>query len=266
MNSESKLEGGKEVKEKWYSTFSTLTSLIFGDRTLDGTLEDSNQDLQDQNSKLECLQENQRLKKLLHISQAQNSKLENKNVGLQKSLKIVGDQTLKLEQKIQDLQDQNSELEHKNEEKQTFLKCENQRLKKLLNTSQDQNLSLAKKNINLQDSLKIFGDPDAFGLFKCELQRNKNWLKISQDQNSKLQQEKISLQESLIIFGDQNLKLERRNQDLQDSKMCKICMDQEVSQVFNPCSHAICCNICINSLQKCPICRKNIESSQMLYF
>ena len=90
--------------------------------------------------------------------------------------------------------------------------------------------------------------------------------KMSQDQNSKLQQEKISLQESLIIFGDQNLKLERRNQDLQDSRMCKICMDQEVSQVFNPCSHAICCNICINSLQKCPICRKNIESSQMLYF
>ena len=237
MNLESKLERGKEVKEKWYSTFFTLTSQIFGDQTLEGTLEDSNQDLQDQNSKLECLQENQRLKKLLHISQAQNSKLENKNVGLQKSLKIVGDQTLKLEQKIQDLQDQNSELEHKNEEKQTFLKCENQRLKKLLNASQDQNLSLAKKNTNLQDSLKIFGDPDAFGLFKCEMQRNKNWLKISQDQNSKLQQEKISLQESLIIFGDQNLKLERRNQDLQDSKMCKTCChwscSNKVSEVRN---------------------------------
>ena len=77
MNLESKVERGKEVKEKWYSTFFTLGSLIFGDQTLEGTLEDSNQGLQDQNSKLECLQENQRLKKLLHISQAQNSKLEN---------------------------------------------------------------------------------------------------------------------------------------------------------------------------------------------
>ena len=266
MNLESKLEREKEVKEKWYSTF--FTSLIFGDRTL--KLEDRNQDLQDQNSKLECksigLQENQRLKKLLHISQAQNSKLEHKNVGFQKSQKIVGDQMLKLEQKIQDLQNQNSELVHKHEENQTFLKCENQRLKKLLNTSQDQNLSLAKKNINLQDSLKIFGDPNAFDLFKCERQRNKNLLKISQDQNSKLEQEKISLQESLEIFGNQTLKLERRNQDLRDAKMCKICMDQEVSQVFNPCNHTICCNICITRLQKCPICRKNIESSQMIYF
>ena len=241
---------------------------IFGDQTL--KLERRNQDLQDQNSKLECksigLQENQRLKKLLHISQAQNSKLEHKNVGFQKSLKIIGDQTLKFEQKIQDLQDQNSELEHKNEEKQTFFKCENQRLKKLLNTCQDQNSKLAHKNIDLQDSLKIFGHPNAFGLFKCELQRNKKWLKILEDQNSKLEQEKVGLQESLKIFRDQNLKLERRNQDLRDEKMCKICMDQEVSQVFNPCNHTICCNICITSLQKCPICRKNIESSQMIYF
>ena len=47
-------------------------------------------------------------------------------------------------------------------------------------------------------------------------------------------QESLSIsEESLKIFGDQNLKLERRNQDLQNSKMCKICYDNEVSENRN---------------------------------
>ena len=40
-------------------------------------------------------------------------------------------------------------------------------------------------------------------------------------------------EESLKIFGDQNLKLERRNQDLQNSKMCKTCYDNKVSENRN---------------------------------
>ena len=130
------------------------------------------------------------------------------------------------------------------------------RVQKQLIISEDQNSKLDRKNYVLKESLKIFGDQNAFDLFKCELQ----------DQNSKLEQENGGLQESLKIFGDQNLKLEQRIQDLQDPRLCKICMDHEVSQVFNPCNHVICCNNCINKIQICPICRKNIESSQMIYF
>ena len=53
-----------------------------------------------------------------------------------------------------------------------------------------------------------------------------------------LSQESLTIsEESLKIFGDQNLKLERRNQDLQDSKMCKTCChwscSNKVSEVRN---------------------------------
>ena len=47
-------------------------------------------------------------------------------------------------------------------------------------------------------------------------------------------QESLAIsEESLKIFGDQNLKLERRNQDLQDSKMCKTCYDNKVFENRN---------------------------------
>ena len=87
---------------------------------------------------------------------------------------------------------------------------------------------------------------------------------------SKLEHQIRSFQEngnfSLKMSEDRNLTLERKNQDLQDSRMCKICMDKEVSQVFNPCHHAICCDNCVKSILKCPICRKNIENSHTIYF
>ena len=91
-------------------------------------------------------------------------------------------------------------------------------------------------------------------------------LTVYKDQNSKQSQKIVGLQESLKSFEDQNLKLDHRNQDLEDSRLCKICMDQEVSQLLNPCNHVVCCNNCITNLEQCPICRKNIENSIMIYF
>ena len=87
---------------------------------------------------------------------------------------------------------------------------------------------------------------------------------------SKLEDQIRSFQENgnvlLKMSEDRNLTLERKNRDLQDSRMCKVCMDKEVSQVFNPCHHAICCENCAKSIQKCPICRKNIENKHTIYF
>ena len=62
-----------------------------------------------------------------------------------------------------------------------------------------------------------------------------NWSqkKIASEISWPLQESLTISEESLKIFGDQNLKLERRNQDLQDSKMCKICYDNKVSEVQN---------------------------------
>ena len=108
-------------------------------------------------------------------------------------------------------------------------------------------------------------------------QIQKVMLKNSEDLISKLQRQIANLQaevqsqnlihqESLKVFEDENLRLERQVQDLQDSIMCKLCMDQKVSQFLSPCNHAVCCKSCIKGIKKCPICRKTIESSHIIYF
>jgi hypothetical protein len=45
---------------------------------------------------------------------------------------------------------------------------------------------------------------------------------------------------------------------------CVICLDSKPEKVFYPCGHQCCCNACIiglrNSTNKCPLCRRNIDS------
>jgi len=55
-------------------------------------------------------------------------------------------------------------------------------------------------------------------------------------------------------------------QNLQNWRNCKVCMAEEVDQVFIPCGHVICCKICITQLQTCPICRKAIDNTLLAYF
>jgi len=74
------------------------------------------------------------------------------------------------------------------------------------------------------------------------------------------------LNEFLKISEDQNSKLEKEIQNVKESRLCKICLDKEVSQVFLPCGHSICCNECVVGIQICPICRDWIQKSQTIYF
>ncbi|NWS71820.1 BIR7B protein, partial [Crotophaga sulcirostris] len=46
---------------------------------------------------------------------------------------------------------------------------------------------------------------------------------------------------------------------LQEERMCKVCMDREVSVVFVPCGHLVACGECASSLRLCPICRAVIR-------
>ena len=86
------------------------------------------------------------------------------------------------------------------------------------------------------------------------------------ESNSKLKCKDQGLNEFLKIAEDQNSKLEKEIQNVKESRLCKICLDREVSQVFLPCGHSICCNMCVIGIKICPICRENIRKSQILYF
>uniref|UniRef100_UPI00358F3FDC baculoviral IAP repeat-containing protein 7-B-like isoform X2 n=1 Tax=Myxine glutinosa TaxID=7769 RepID=UPI00358F3FDC len=54
---------------------------------------------------------------------------------------------------------------------------------------------------------------------------------------------------------------------LQDERMCKVCMDKEVSVVFIPCGHLVVCFDCASSpsLRKCPICRSVVRGTLRTY-
>ncbi|XP_062600772.1 putative inhibitor of apoptosis [Saccostrea cucullata] len=51
------------------------------------------------------------------------------------------------------------------------------------------------------------------------------------------------------------------NRNLKEQKLCKICLDEEVGVLFEPCGHICCCASCAAPLQQCPICRKPIQKS-----
>ncbi|XP_075294562.1 baculoviral IAP repeat-containing protein 7 isoform X2 [Opisthocomus hoazin] len=46
---------------------------------------------------------------------------------------------------------------------------------------------------------------------------------------------------------------------LQEERMCKVCMDRDVSVVFVPCGHLVACGECALNLRLCPICRAVIR-------
>ena len=54
--------------------------------------------------------------------------------------------------------------------------------------------------------------------------------------------------------------------DLEDSRICQICMDEEVAMAFCPCGHVVCCVECSVMCRECPICRSQITYAQRVFF
>jgi len=47
--------------------------------------------------------------------------------------------------------------------------------------------------------------------------------------------------------------------EIDENKVCKVCMDQMINSVFIPCGHLCCCYECAQSCSQCPICRAHPE-------
>ncbi|EMP35847.1 Baculoviral IAP repeat-containing protein 7-B [Chelonia mydas] len=69
----------------------------------------------------------------------------------------------------------------------------------------------------------------------------------------------------LQVDGEERAELplstEEQLRRLQEERMCKVCMDKDVSVVFVPCGHLVVCVECAPSLRRCPICRAVIRGS-----
>ncbi|XP_053308718.1 baculoviral IAP repeat-containing protein 7 [Spea bombifrons] len=55
--------------------------------------------------------------------------------------------------------------------------------------------------------------------------------------------------------------MEEQLRRLKEERMCKVCMDKDVSMVFVPCGHLVVCTDCAPNLRHCPICRAVIRGS-----
>ncbi|CAK1555295.1 unnamed protein product [Leptosia nina] len=62
------------------------------------------------------------------------------------------------------------------------------------------------------------------------------------------------------------LTLEEENRQLKEARLCKVCMDNEVSIVFLPCGHLVSCASCSTALAACPLCRAAVKALVRAYF
>lgn len=59
--------------------------------------------------------------------------------------------------------------------------------------------------------------------------------------------------------------LEEENRRFRESRLCKVCLDEEVGVVFLPCGHLVSCVHCAPSLKDCPVCRRSIGATVRTY-
>uniref|UniRef100_A0A1B0GLP2 RING-type domain-containing protein n=1 Tax=Lutzomyia longipalpis TaxID=7200 RepID=A0A1B0GLP2_LUTLO len=59
--------------------------------------------------------------------------------------------------------------------------------------------------------------------------------------------------------------LEEENRKLKDARLCKICMDEEISIVFLPCAHLASCGQCASGVTHCPLCRAAINGRVRIF-
>ncbi|XP_050679091.1 baculoviral IAP repeat-containing protein 7-B isoform X2 [Leptidea sinapis] len=70
----------------------------------------------------------------------------------------------------------------------------------------------------------------------------------------------------VVIADKQGVSLEEENRQLKEARLCKVCMDNEVSMVFLPCGHLVSCAVCSVALVACPLCRAAVKARVRAYF
>lgn len=81
---------------------------------------------------------------------------------------------------------------------------------------------------------------------------------------SKSSHSRFTAHDNLNELSNEELKRIVRN--LEDSRICQVCMDEEVTTAFCPCGHVVCCTKCSTLCRECPICRCQITYAQRVFF
>jgi baculoviral IAP repeat-containing protein 7/8 len=104
------------------------------------------------------------------------------------------------------------------------------------------------------------------------LQHKKNMPTQNNSENSNLNPSERTQINGLTISSS-NSSLNRRllsdetfYKQTNDSRLCKICFDNECNTVFIPCGHIIACGKCGSSITKCPNCQQTFTNVMRVYF
>ncbi|CAK1600382.1 unnamed protein product [Parnassius mnemosyne] len=52
----------------------------------------------------------------------------------------------------------------------------------------------------------------------------------------------------------------------ENGRLCKICFIEEMNVYYYPCGHVVSCSKCMHGIDKCPLCRQNIQGVGRLYY
>lgn len=108
--------------------------------------------------------------------------------------------------------------------------------------------------------------PDCkFLLFKDYKQKNKI-KEEDEEKNKKVKEEDEENKENDKNKENINVKVANKNKEEDNTKLiCKVCYEEEINTALYPCGHTICLS-CVFSLNKCHICRSEMEDFFKIYF
>ncbi|XP_038213958.1 baculoviral IAP repeat-containing protein 7-B [Zerene cesonia] len=135
----------------------------------------------------------------------------------------------------------------------------------------------------LTETLRIFGSTT--GVFVMPDENSDNRISSSDSQSSSPMPPEAQTGRSVQVYNaavktdkrpeksktpvpveKKELSLEEENRQLKEARLCKVCMDNEVSMVFLPCGHLVSCAECSAALAACPLCRAGVKALVRAYF
>ena len=145
--------------------------------------------------------------------------------------------------KEMDIDEQNDKIEELNNDKQ------------VKNHGKEDIVDMPLKTENVQDHVQ----PDP----------SKEDFKPIQEYIDSIESENRSLKVSQQFYNamvEKYEKLKKKLETINESRLCKICLEEDSCMVFIPCGHVMSCENCSFSCKNCAICRKPIRSKFKTYF
>jgi len=91
-------------------------------------------------------------------------------------------------------------------------------------------------------------------------------LKEPEEPKSPVERTGSSLSSSQSSDPNRTQALEEEIRRLKEARLCKVCLDEDVSVAYIPCGHIVTCVLCAAALDQCPLCRKNIKGTVRVFF